>query len=275
MTIEQMMEKKREMGFSCEELSKISGVPLATVQKIFSGMTRSPRRKTIVKLEEAFYKSSGSEQGGVRYPEYDQELLLSAGEGAVEYGKKDLFDKSDNSHTVEEYLSLPDDMRVELIDGTFYEMYSPTYEHQEILMSIAMELRTFVKKNNGKCKVLPAPFDIQLNKDNKTMVQPDVVVICEKDRINKNRGYGAPDMVVEILSPSTTRKDWGIKLAKYLEAGVREYWIVDPKNRIIVVYFDEAEDSVFPTIYNFDSQVPVHIWDGKCKVDFSKIDTEL
>ena len=274
MTIEQMMEKKREMGFSCEELSKISGVPLATVQKIFSGMTRSPRRKTIVKLEEAFYKSSGYEQGGVRYPEYDQELLLSAGEGAVEYGKKDLFDKSDNSHTVEEYLSLPDDMRVELIDGTFYEMYSPTYEHQEILMSIAMELRTFVKKNNGKCKVLPAPFDIQLNKDNKTMVQPDVVVICEKDRINKNRGYGAPDMVVEILSPSTTRKDWGIKLAKYLEAGVREYWIVDPLKRIIVVFYCE-NDSVGPEIYNFDSQVPVHIWDGKCKVDFSKIDTEL
>lgn len=272
MTIEQMMEKKREMGFSCEELSKLSGVPLATVQKIFSGMTKSPRRKTIVKLEEAFYKCSGHDSA--RYPADDQDLLLSVGEGAVEYGKKDLFDKSDKSHTVEEYLSLPDDMRVELIDGTFYEMYSPTYEHQEILSVIFMTLRNFVDKNKGKCKVLPAPFDIQLNKDNKTMVQPDVVVICEKDRINKNRGYGAPDMVVEILSPSTTRKDWGIKLAKYLEAGVREYWIVDPVKSIIVVFYSE-NDSIGPEIYNFDSQVPVHIWDGKCKVDFSKIDTEL
>lgn len=280
MTIEEMKAKKNELGLSCRELAELGDLPLATVQKVFSGATKAPRSKTIRSLENVFNKlaANGTFTRVDRYEPFEGEYLCVsdvARDEAVEYKTGDLFDKRCKSHTVEEYLALPDDLRVELIDGTFYEMLAPTYTHQELLMSIVIELKTFVKKNKGKCKVVAAPFDIQLDKDNKTMVQPDVVVICDKDRINDKRGYGAPDMVVEILSPSTAKKDWEIKLAKYMAAGVREYWIVDPKKKIVVVFYKAEDYSDVPEIYSFDSQVPVHIWDCKCKVDFSQIDTEI
>ena len=131
-------------------------------------------------------------------------------------------------------------------------------------------MRLFVKKNKGKCKVLPAPFDIQLDKDNKTMVQPDIVVICEKDRINDKRGYGAPDMVVEILSPSTAKKDWEIKLGKYMAAGVREYWIIDPKKQTVMVY-DFPDDDLTPEKYTFHDRIPILISEGQCSIDFDRI----
>ncbi len=280
MTIEAMKAKKNELGLSCRELAELGDLPLATVQKVFSGATKVPRSKTIRSLEMVFNKLAGEgrSERGVRYEPAEKEYFSGSGvlqEEAFEYKTGNLFDENDKSHTVEEYLTLPDDLRVELIDGTFYEMFAPTYTHQELLMSIVIELRSFVKKNKGKCKVIAAPFDIQLDNDNKTMVQPDIVVICEKDRLNDKRGYGAPDMVVEILSPSTAKKDWQIKLGKYMAAGVREYWIVDPKKKIVVVFYNAEDYSDVPEIYSFDSQVPVHIWDRKCKVDFSQIDTEL
>ncbi len=280
MTIEEMKAKKNELGLSCRELAELGELPLATVQKVFSGATKAPRSKTIRSLENVFNKLAADKTftRADRYEPFEDESLCvsdAAQDESVEYKTGDLFDKRCKSHTVEEYLAMPDDLRVELIDGTFYEMLAPTYTHQELLMSIVIELKTFVKKNKGKCKVVAAPFDIQLDKDNKTMVQPDVVVICDKDRINDIRGYGAPDMVVEILSPSTAKKDWEIKLAKYMAAGVREYWIVDPKKKIVVVFYKAEDYSDVPEIYSFDSQVPVHIWDCKCKVDFSQIDTEI
>lgn len=280
MTIEEMKVKRKELGLSCRELAELGDLPLATVQKVFSGATKAPRSKTIRALEAVFSKPEydGRSVKGLRYDRLEEEHLNGScvlQEEASEYKTANLFDKEDKSHTVEEYLALPDDLRVELIDGTFYEMFAPTYTHQEILMSIVIELKSFVKKNKGKCKVVAAPFDIQLDKDNKTMVQPDIVVICEKDRINDKRGYGAPDMVVEILSPSTAKKDWEIKLSKYMAAGVREYWIVDPVKKMVVVFFKSDDYADVPEIYSFDSQVPVHIWDCKCKVDFSQIDTEI
>lgn len=280
MTIKEMKEKKKELGLSCRELAELGDIPLATVQKVFSGATKTPRSKTIRSLEDVFSKLSekATFTKGDRYEPFASRYYYVsdvAHDEAVEYKAEDLFDKRNKSHTVEEYLALPDDLRVELIDGTFYEMLAPTYTHQELLMSIVIELRSFVKKNKGKCKVVAAPFDIQLDKDNKTMLQPDIVVICDKERIDDKRGYGAPDMVVEILSPSTAKKDWEIKLGKYMAAGVREYWIVDPKKKTVVVFFKSEDYSDVPEIYNFDSQVPVHIWDCKCKVDFSQIDTEL
>lgn len=277
MTIEQMKERKKELGFSCAEIARIARLPLATVQKVFSGATKAPRRKTIIALEKVLSEDITYRDESAYQTESEVSDILCVSEAAVKYNSdgKDLFDPNDKSHTVEEYLSLPEDLRVELIDGTFYEMFSPVYEHQELLMSIAMELRTFVKKNKGACKVIPAPFDIQLDEDNKTMVQPDVVVICKKDRINPKRGFGAPDMVVEILSPSTEKKDSTLKLRKYMKAGVREYWIVDPMKKKIIVYTDIGDGIVFPDIYDFTDKVPVHIWDGKCEVDFSQIDTEI
>lgn len=100
-------------------------------------------------------------------------------------------------------------------------------------------------------------------------MKPDVLVICDRSRVIRRCIYGAPDFVVEILSPSTRRKDVTIKLNKYMNAGVREYWVIDPIQRKVLVYDFFAE--TYPVIYGFDTKIPVAIWDGDCVIDFQEI----
>lgn len=109
--------------------------------------------------------------------------------------------------------------------------------------------------------------------DNKTMVQPDIVVICKPSGFTKERAIGAPDFVIEILSQSTKNKDMRLKLKKYENAGVREYWIIGPDARTIIVYNFEQEN--LTGMYTFNGEVPVGIWNGKCKIDFNSITRAL
>ena len=101
------------------------------------------------------------------------------------------------------------------------------------------------------------------------MVQPDVGIICDPSKIKKFGIYGAPDFLVEVISPSTKRKDYTLKLSKYMNAGVREYWILDYAQRNLLVYFFESESC--PVIYGLDQPVPVGIYHGELTIDFSNI----
>lgn len=117
--------------------------------------------------------------------------------------------------------------------------------------------------------VFISPTDVQLDCDNKTMVQPDVFVLCDKSKLKKQVLFGYPDLIIEVLSPSTRTKDIHIKTRKYRLAGVREYWIVDPMKRQIFVH--NFEKGNLSSLYTFEDKVPVGIWDGKCEVDFKEI----
>ena len=177
--------------------------------------------------------------------------------------------KKQGEYTLEDYYNLPDDHRVELIDGVIYDMTAPTYVHQGFGGEIYTVFRDYIRKNKGKCMAFISPADIQLDCDNKTMVQPDVFVICDRDKLKKRVLFGAPDLVVEILSPSTRKKDIVIKTRKYHLAGVQEYWIVDPMHKQICVH--EFAKNDITALYSFDDCVPVGIWKGKCVVDFKEI----
>ena len=177
--------------------------------------------------------------------------------------------KKQGEYTIEDYYGLPDDQRVELIDGVIYDMTAPTYVHQGFGGEIYAIFLNYIIKNKGNCMTFISPADIQLNRDNKTMVQPDVFIICDRDKLKKRVLFGAPDLIVEILSPSTRKKDIIVKTRKYRLAGVREYWIVDPMHKQICVH--EFEKSDITALYSFDDKVPVGIWDGKCVVDFKEI----
>ena len=153
------------------------------------------------------------------------------------------------------------------------DMAAPAVTHQEIAFEIAVALRKYIKDKGGKCKVFMSPVDVQLDKDDKTMVQPDVFLVCDQSKNTGRCIYGAPDMVIEVTSPSTRKKDFGKKLGKYVDAGVREYWIVDVKNQKVIVY-DLGEDfgeNMDLMIYGMDGEVPVGIYDGECKIDFEEI----
>lgn len=172
-------------------------------------------------------------------------------------------------YTLEDYFALPDDVRVELIDGQFFEMRAPSLRHQAFCMEVSIPIRNFIQKKKGGCVVFAAPVDVQLDLDDRTVVQPDIAVVCGREKLNKDRIMGAPDFIIEVLSPSTKGKDMFLKLMKYRNAGVREYWMIDiEKERIITYYFEEDD---IPVIYGMDSIVPVKIFEGEISIDFSEV----
>ncbi|GBU28921.1 hypothetical protein R84B8_02483 [Treponema sp. R8-4-B8] len=151
--------------------------------------------------------------------------------------------------------------RFEVIYGEAYAMAAPNIRHQEILMELSSQFHVYLR---GKpCRVYPAPFDVRLfykeNESDDTVVQPDITVICDE----KKRGYegcrGAPDLVIEILSPTNTAIEMERKLKLYQDAGVREYWIVDPENNGVTVYRFQ-EGAILTYLYKSADKVPVAIF---------------
>ena len=257
MTIDEMKEIKKKQGFSNKMISDLSGVPFGTVQKIFGGETSSPRYDTIQALQRFFEEATGGFS-----VQSDNDVVK---EGA---SYKVSCDGSRNKN-INDYLALPEGTRIEMIDGVFYDMAFPTTKHQNIAGELYVELKMHVRKNSGSCVPYISPLDVQLNCDDKTMVQPDVIIICDKNKITEPRIVGAPDFIAEVLSPSNVFMDTTIKLGKYEKAGVREYWIISPEMEKVVVYFFEKNNE--PLIYSFDDDIPVGIWNGECTINFRKL----
>ena len=307
MTLDEMLFYKQLAGLSYIEIAERSGVPLSTVQKVFSLNTVTPRHKTLEQLgkafeefskekwiladsayERAFYndvnrkkqekiKKKREESSPANTDDLESTSTNLVNEGIDEQisagGSSALDLSSYENKTIDDYLALPEGTRVELIDGVFYDMGAPNYIHNKIAYYMCRFLDDFIDTNNGKCRTNLAPYDVQLDCDEKTMIQPDLLVICDEKRDIRTRVVGAPDFVVEIVSESSIYTDVFRKRMKYQQAGVREYWIVFPKEKEIQVYFFEASD--LPTKYTFEDAVPVNIWDGKCKVDFKYICNRL
>ena len=166
---------------------------------------------------------------------------------------------------------LPEDVRAELIDGVLIFLEAPTFTHQEMVTEILLDFGFYIRKNKGLCRVLPSPLDVQIDCDDRTIVQPDIALICNEERITRKGIYGAPDFCIEIVSDSSRKRDYGIKMQKYMNAGVREYWIVDRKREKIVCYWFEGEDAPEISMYTFRDKVPVRIYDGQLEIDFPGI----
>lgn len=178
--------------------------------------------------------------------------------------------KQNIQHTINEIYALPDGQRAELIDGDMYMMAPPNRIHQELVMELSATIRDYIKLNGGSCKAYPAPFAVFLNADDKNYVEPDISVICDRDKLNDKGCSGAPDWIIEIVSPGSKRMDYLIKMLKYNTAGVKEYWIVDAaKNRIMA--YDFVGDNIEE--YSFTDAVPCTVFDG-FQIDFGKITIE-
>ena len=162
-------------------------------------------------------------------------------------------------HTIDDIQTLPEGQRAELIDGRMYMMAPPNTVHQRISYALARKISDYIDQKKGSCEVLPAPFAVFLTQDDRNYVEPDISVICSKEKIDEKGCNGAPDWIIEVVSPSTQQMDYGIKLFKYRTAGVREYWIVNPLKRTVLVYDFEQEKRT--NQYSFDDSIPACIFE--------------
>ena len=172
-------------------------------------------------------------------------------------------------YTLADYITWMDDVRRELIDGFISLMAAPSYEHADVVRNVICSFNAIVKNSNGDCKVYCAPVDVCLPENGETddnkiysVVQPDIFVVCDKSKLYNGKCYGAPDMILEILSPTNRKKDMRQKHDLYEKAGVSEYWIASYKAKMITVYIlqknGEYDDG---TEYIMGEKIPVHVFD--------------
>lgn len=173
-------------------------------------------------------------------------------------------------YTAEDFYNMPEDIRAELIEGEIVYMASPSRIHQKLLGELHFVILNYIKTKGGDCEVYPAPFGVQLNADEDTVLEPDISVICDPDKLNDRGCLGAPDWIIEIASPSNPRNDYITKLNLYNNANVREYWIVDPESSTVHVYNLDG-DKFNVNVYSFDDTIKADIYED-LYVDFSSLD---
>jgi len=174
----------------------------------------------------------------------------------------------ERKYTIEDIYNLPEGTRAELIDGQIYYMAPPNTTHQRLVSKLTTIINNYIASNDGSCEVFPSPFAVFLNEDDTKYVEPDISVICDKDKLDDKGCKGAPDWIIEIVSPGSKQMDYYTKLFKYRTAGVREYWIVDPVKSCITVYSFDAEEI---SDYTFKDKIKVNIY-ADLSIDFSKLD---
>lgn len=167
--------------------------------------------------------------------------------------------KQKEIYTINDIYALPDNERAELLDGQMYALAAPSRTHQRISGKIFQAVANYIDKNNGSCEVYAAPFAVFPYNDNLNYFEPDICVVCDPSKLDEKGCHGAPDWIVEIVSQGSRQMDYYRKLFQYREAGVREYWVVDPdKNRVVVYNFERGAMEE----YLFGTEVPVGIWEG-------------
>lgn len=170
--------------------------------------------------------------------------------------------------TLEEYETYPEEKRVEVLEGIPYAMSAPSIRHQDILGELFFLIKDYIRKKNGSCRTFISPCDVKLADAPLTIVQPDLMIVCDTSKLDKNRCNGAPDFIIEVVSPGNAAQDYVRKLNYYQAHGVKEYWIVDPDNQIITVYNFEKE--IYANRFTFDDKVNVGIYEDLW-IDFSSL----
>ncbi|MGX8729215.1 MAG: Uma2 family endonuclease [Lachnospiraceae bacterium] len=278
MTIAEMQARKVELGYSNEMLSKLSGIPASTIQKVLGGFTRAPRRKTLLALEKVL-GGDAADEGGETSLQHDStgeggETSLqhdSTGEGGEASLPQDSGDENPltaaktkpsrkrgrkqkirsyepDLGNLSEIEALRKSGRGEMIDGLLYALPAPTRQHQELVAKLLIQLAGHLYENKIPGNLLLSPFGVYLSGENgKDYFEPDLFYVHNPEKLTEKGCIGAPDWILEIASPATKFRDLTIKPYKYRAAGVQECWIIDLEAKVTVTYRfgDEEEMQIF------------------------------
>ena len=183
-------------------------------------------------------KKMKPEENIKQYPDYEsgeQEKTLKVAEPLVAYGSQ--------GYSYADYLTWTDDTMREIIGGIVYAFSAPFRNHQETTISFLKKALPFISRRKGRCKIYTAPFDVRLPTNGETaddkiynVVQPDICVVCDLSKLDEKGCIGAPDLIVEVISPSTSKRDLNEKFSLYEKTGVGEYWVVYPNDKAVVVF---------------------------------------
>ncbi len=173
--------------------------------------------------------------------------------------------EKNKKYTYADYLTWSEEERWEIINGVPYLQVAPTWQHQAVLLELARQFANYLQDKS--CRVFTAPFDLRIpeanEKDEETInvVQPDIIIICDNSRLKKTGYYGVPELIIEVVSPSTGQKDKIEKFNLYEKAGVKEYWIVEPDEKVVMVFTLEEGRYGRPQMYSEEDKVKVSIFD--------------
>lgn len=259
---DELIDMREGLRLSQRDLEERSGVRQAEISKIERG-EGNPSIKTMGRLFSAMGRELlfGEQKRKVENADY-----IPINETVARYLNPA---KQQGGYTTSDVEALPEDVRVELIDGIIYDMSVPTLDHQLVVNAMLQEFMLHIRKNKGKCIALAGPTGVWFEEDHRDLLVPDMIVVCDRSKFAKKGIVGAPDFVLEVLSPSTRNRDLTIKLKKYREKGVKEYWMIDPVNKKLIV--NDFANTDIPAIYGFDEKVKVGIYNGKMTVNLKEI----
>ncbi len=288
MTVEELKARKKKLKLTTKELAYRADLPVGTVSKIFTGETKNPSFLTIEKLDAALEK----EEKLARLQAYEAAMTQYFKEHPEDAGNQKKFEAIYRSRLhlnnepicyakpMDDDLEIRDNLALQLrpmiasdltdlgekkayqlIDGQLIVAEMAGVSHQRMVRHIGRQIDQFISDNGGGCEVFDVGVNVYLDADEFTLVIPDIAVVCNPSVINDKGVWGAPDWIIEVVSASTRKIDYHKKLHKYMDSGVREYWIVDIDRQMVTVCVNGEPMQVI--IYGFNQGVPVTIYDKK------------
>ena len=302
MDAKELKLRKKALGLTTAQVALMCELPVGTVSKIFTGETKNPSYLTIDKIDRVlaheemlarvrayvdaildyikdhpdedvdqiqFEKNYRSERGLDNAP---LPYAMSRSQSSNEMEKTDgsLALSHMGKVTVQMIDDIGEDRRIELLDGHLIINEYPNMRHQLVVQNLGRKIDDFIRSNNGKCRVFNVGVNVFIDEDDYSLLGPDIVVLCDDSRMNEMGIVGPPDLVIEVTSPSTRGRDYGKKMHKYMDAGVREYWIIDLEKEKVTTYIEG--EPMMAYVYNFEDEIPVYIYGGELKIRVNDVD---
>ncbi len=298
MNIDDLKRRKKVLKLTVAELAYMAELPVSTVSKIMTGETKNPSYTTIERLDKVLLRMemrsrveayrAAIEAYVLKHQDEDFDEKAFENLYRAEHGlsndpipfavpadsvnsdyKSSLAPYNRDLLTVDMFRDFGEDRNCELLNGYLIFNNAPNLRHQEIVQNLGRMIDHFIKNHHGGCRMFNVGVNVRLGDRNDTVLIPDIAVISNPDIIDEYGISGAPDWVIEVVSPSTKKRDYNDKMHKYMSSGVKEYWIVDPEKLRVTTYIEG--EPMMAYIYDFEDDIPVYIYDGQLTVSISSL----